>query len=191
VLRQHEPFLAVAMDRRWDVVMCNGAYAKFLALIGDGALRVEPYRVLPAPRLNSLKLLFGPYRHAVANWDEVATCTLDRARREAVMDRDRARRRILEECVANAPAGWTTRPLDAPAWLVIPVELAVPDLHVRLFCITSTLGTAQDITLQELRVETFHPADEESERQLRAAFGAAVRSVPAGRSAVAPLAEVP
>ncbi len=53
--------------------------------------------------------------------------------------------------------------------LVIPVEIALPGLRARLFCTISTLGTAQDITLQELRIETFHPADEESERQLRAA----------------------
>jgi hypothetical protein len=82
---------------------------------------VEPYRVLPSPRPNSLKILFGPYRGAVVNWDEVATCALDRARREAVMDRDPARRRILDECLANAPAGWSARRLDAPARLVIPV----------------------------------------------------------------------
>ncbi len=169
LLRQNEPFFAVALDRRSDILMCNAAYATFLALLGDEGLQVEPYRVLPTPRLNALKLLFGRCRTVVANWDEVATCALDRAQREATLDRDPARRRILEECLQAAPEGWRARRREAPARLVIPVEIALPGLRARLFCTISTLGTAQDITLQELRIETFHPADEESERQLRAA----------------------
>lgn len=168
LLRQHEPFFAVALDRRWDILMCNAAYAALLARIGDDAPRVEPYRVLRAPRPNALRLLFGRYRAIVANWDEVATCALDRAQREATLDRDPARRRILEECVRAAPEGWRAGGHEAPARLVIPVELALPALRVRLFCTISTLGTAQDITLQELRIESFHPADAESEGRLRA-----------------------
>jgi len=70
LLRQNEPFLAVALDRRWDIVMCNTPYARFLARVGGGAL--EAHRVLPSPRLNLLRLLFGPLRSLVTNWEEVA-----------------------------------------------------------------------------------------------------------------------
>jgi transcriptional regulator with XRE-family HTH domain len=167
LLRQNEPFFAVALDRRWDILMCNEAYARFLALLGDEGGRVEPYRVLSAPRPNSLKLLFGPCRALVANWEEVATCALDRAQREVTLDRDPVRRRVLEECLRVAPEGWRRRPAEMPARLVTPVHLASRDLTARLFCTISTLGTAQDITLQELRIETFHAADEESERAVR------------------------
>ncbi len=171
LLRQNEPFFAVALDRRWDILMCNEAYARFLALLGNGVERVEPYRVLSPPRPNSLKLLFGPCRPLVANWDEVATCALDRAQREVTLDRDPVRRRVLEECVRVAPEGWRPRPAQMPARLVTAVHLASSDLTARLFCTISTLGTAQDITLQELRVETFHAADEESERAVRTFAG--------------------
>jgi hypothetical protein len=47
------------------------------------------------------------------------------------------------------------------------VHLKAPDLEVRLFSTIMTLGTPQDVTLQELRIETFFPADEESEARLR------------------------
>ncbi len=171
LLRQNQPFFAVALDRRWDILMCNEAYARFLALLGNGVERVEPYRVLSPPRPNSLKLLFGPCRPLVANWDEVATCALDRAQREVTLDRDPVRRRVLEECVRVAPEGWRPRPAQMPARLVTAVHLASSELTASLFCTISTLGTAQDITLQELRIETFHAADEESERAVRTFAG--------------------
>jgi hypothetical protein len=115
--------------------------------------------------------LFGPWRGLVANWDEVATCALDRAQREVALDRDPARRRVLLECLRSAPGGWHPRRPEAPTRIVIPVHLASPELTARFFCTTSTLGTAEDITLQELRIDTFHPADEESERVVRAFTG--------------------
>jgi transcriptional regulator with XRE-family HTH domain len=168
LLRQHEPFIAVALDRRWDVVMCNAAYARFLALFGDEALRLEPYRVLPAPRLNLLKLLFGPFKAIVANWDEVAREVIERAQREAGVDRDPTRRQIIEECMRMAPPEWRAPRPDAPPRLVVTVDLRLGDLRARLFSTITTLGTAQDITLQELHIESFHPADAESERLARA-----------------------
>lgn len=42
LLRQHDPFLGVALDRRWEIVMCNAAYAKLFALLADDGSRVEP-----------------------------------------------------------------------------------------------------------------------------------------------------
>jgi len=168
LLRQHEPFIAVALDRRWDIVMCNAAYARFLEMIGGAALRLEPYRVLTAPRHNLLKLLFGPFKPIVANWEEAAREVLERAQREAATDRDPARRQILEECLRAAPPEWRTPRAEVPPRLVVTVDVRLGDLRARLFSTITTLGTAQDITLQELHIESFHPADAESERLARA-----------------------
>jgi transcriptional regulator with XRE-family HTH domain len=170
LLRQNEPFGAVALDRAWDIVMCNAGYARFVELLGHGT--VEPYRVQPAPRANLMRLLFGPLRPAIVNWEEVARALLERARREAASDRDPARRRVLDECLASAPPEWRTPWPEAPSSLVLTVDLRVGDLDVRLFTTIATLGTAQDITLQELHIESFHPADEATERLLRALAGA-------------------
>ena len=165
LLRQNEPFLAVALDRRWDIVMCNTPYARFLAMVGGGAL--EPHRVLPPPRLNLLRLLFGPLRPLVVNWEEVAREVLERAQREAASDRDPARRQIVEECWKAAPEEWRRPRAEASPRLVVTVDLRLGETRVRLFSTITTLGTAQDITLQELHIESFHPADAEAEGLLR------------------------
>jgi len=168
LLRQHEPFLATALDRRWDIVMCNGPYSRFLEMLGDEKLRLTPYRVLPAPRLNLLKLLFGPFRPIVANWDEAAREVLERAQREAASDRDAMRRQIVEECVRAAPPSWRAPRSEAPPRLVVTVDLRVGELRLSFFSAITTLGTAQDITLQELHIESFHPADAHTEQVARA-----------------------
>ncbi len=165
LLRQHDPFFAVAMDRRWDIVMCNAAHARLLAMFGAP---VEPFTVLQPPRLNALRLLFGPFRPAVANWDEAARAILDRAQREAALDRDPARRRVVEECLRDAPPGWRGPQREMPAPLVVTIDVRLGDTRARLFSTISTLGTAQDITLQELQIESFHPADAATEALLRA-----------------------
>jgi len=168
LLRQHEPFIAVALDRRWDIVMCNAPYARFLEMLGDERLRLEPHRVLPAPRLNLLKLLFGPLRPIVVNWDEVVREVLERAQREAATDRDPSRRQLIEDCLRDAPVSLRAARPESPPRLVITVDLRLGDLRARLFSTITTLGTAQDITLQELHIESFHPADAESEQLARA-----------------------
>lgn len=77
-MRQHEPFPAVALDRRWDLLMCNAAWTRLLGILQDATPQLAPHRVLSAPRLNLLKLLVGALRPIVVNWDEVAPAILER-----------------------------------------------------------------------------------------------------------------
>ena len=48
--------------------------------------------------------------------------------------------------------------------LLVPIHIKKGDLELRLFCTFMTFGTPQDVTLQELRIETFFPADDVSAR---------------------------
>jgi len=166
LLEQNEPFFAVALDRRWDIVMCNAAYSRLVGLLGAG-VRLEPYEVLPLPRLNLLKGLFGPFRPLVVNWEEAARDVLERAQREAAADRDPARRQVLAECLALAPEEWRRPRSEASPRLVVTVDLRLGEARAKLFSTITTLGTAQDITLQELHIESFHPADAGTEALLR------------------------
>ncbi|MFL5392615.1 MAG: helix-turn-helix domain-containing protein [Myxococcales bacterium] len=163
LLKQNDPFFAVALDRRWDIVMCNAAYSRLVAPVA----RLEPYEVLPPPRLNLLKALFGPFRPLVVNWEEAARDVFERAQREAAADRDPARRQVLAECLALAPEEWRRPRSEASPRLVVTVDLRLGEARARLFSTITTLGTAQDITLQELHIESFHPADAETEALLR------------------------
>jgi hypothetical protein len=54
-----------------------------------------------------------------------------------------------------------------PADLLLPVHIKKDDLQLQLFSTIMTLGTPQDVTLQELRIETFFPADQDSEALLK------------------------
>ena len=170
ILRQQDPFPTVALDRTWHVVMTNAAWARVAALGGAGDL--APYTVLPAPRPNILRMLFDPrgLRPLVANWEAVARVMLQRARHEATGDPESAA--LLDELCAmpGVPVGWREPDRDTQqgGGLIVPVTLHLGDTVAQLFSTITTLGTAQDITLQELHIESFFPADAATEQFLRA-----------------------
>ena len=104
----------------------------------------------------------GPVRDAVVNWAVVVPALLDRAHREAVggvLDRETAA--IIGELldrpdVAAAVGQARDRP---PAGPVIEVRFDVDGVSLAFFSLVTTVGTAIDVTAQELRVESFFPAD--------------------------------
>lgn len=130
---------------------------------------MQALTVIPAPRPNLMRLLFAPdgLRPAIRNWEEVARASLVRARRDAAGDP------VAEEIVRSAladggvPELWDDADLVSPQSLLIPVEIMMRGHVVRLLSTISTLGTAQDITLQELHIESFHPADAGTDALLR------------------------
>ena len=175
ILKQHEPFGAVAFDRRWDVVMVSPAYARFYELlVGAGP---PPLAVIPPPRPNLLRLLLDPQalRPHIVNWEAAARAVLARAHREMAWDSDPEARELLRSLHAypDVPARWEEIDLESPSALVVPVELRLGEQTLRLFSTLTTLGSPQDITLQELRIESFHPVDEATARLARSMTGPA------------------
>jgi transcriptional regulator with XRE-family HTH domain len=159
LLEQHEPFGAVVLDRRWNIVMANRAYQRFLGMLLGPKLE---------PRGNVLRDLFAPdrVRPMLANWPEVIAAMLPRVQREAAADRDPELKALLDEILAYPDVADAARQpaLASAQKLLIPLEIAAGPLRARLFTTIATLGTPQDITLQELRIESFHAADEATER---------------------------
>src|SRR3546814_6893934 len=162
VLGRNEPFPAVVLDRRWDILMTNAAYARIVnATLPAGAVAIEPEALAPAPRPNLLRLLCDPagYRPHIVNWPDVARAVLSHVRSDAVRDgpegaallRDLARFPDVAD-ILGAPDA------DRGPMLIVPVELRTPAGIVRLLSNVATLGTAQDITPKEIRTETFPPA---------------------------------
>jgi len=78
---------------------------------------------------------------------------------------DEAIRQLLEEVLSypGVPARWRTPDAQAQSAPFLPIALRKGDLALRFFTTIATLGTPQDITLQELRVECFYPADDATE----------------------------
>jgi hypothetical protein len=160
------------MDRHWDIVMTNAAYARVLGLLLPGAPVPAPYGVAPRPRLNALRMLFDPrqLRPFIADWPRMARDLLMRVHRESAGGADEGAAALLAALLAypDVPADWREPDLQTPPSLVLPVELHLGGRTARLFTTLTTLGAPQDVTLQELRIESFHAADAPTEEMLRA-----------------------
>lgn len=139
--------------------MGNGVSERMLAALVDPSL-LEPHA-------NYLRLSFHPLgaRRHIVNWDEVATHLMARAERELNhAAHDETARELLSEIRGYAPPGPHRSPSRVtPADLLLPIQLMVNGVELRMFSTIMTLGTPRDVTLQELRVETFFPADPGSE----------------------------
>jgi transcriptional regulator with XRE-family HTH domain len=161
ILRQQEPFPAVVMNRCWDILHTNRAAAHFFGiLLGD--------RLSAAPT-NVLRLMFHPdwLRPRVANWNAVAESLVRRVYREALGGTpDETTRQLLTEILGYPGVPPAVRQVDAraPLFPVVPVHFTQDGRPFNYFSTVTTLGTPQDITAQEIRIECFFPADPETER---------------------------
>jgi len=157
LLAAHEPFPAVVMDRHWDVVSTNDAAAALF-----GWLLGERDDVGPA---NVIRLMFDPagLRPHVRNWEAAAEALVQRVHREAVGGiPDPRTLALLDEALAypGVPDEWLAPDFGRLGLPVVPVEFEKDGLALAYFSTVTTFGTAQDAVLQELRVESFCPADE-------------------------------
>jgi len=164
LLERHEPYAAIVLDRYSNCLMGNRASACMVAALVDDSLIGE--------HANHLRLVFHPLgaRRWIVNWEDVARSLLGRAERElGQFAPDEAGLALLAELRGYAPDLSRRSAADAPTPgdLLLPIHIKKADLELRLFSTIMTLGTPQDVTLQELRLETFFPADPESEAPWR------------------------
>jgi transcriptional regulator with XRE-family HTH domain len=160
VLKGHEPYPAVVVDRRWDLVAAN----RSVALLTAGAAPE-----LLEPPVNVLRLALHPRGTAdrIANLGEVRAHLLDRLRRHAALTADPRLAALYDELAAYpAPAGEHG---TSAGEIAIPLRLRAPEgsAELRLFSTIATFGTALDVTVAELAIEAFFPADAETAAALR------------------------
>jgi hypothetical protein len=171
MLRQHEPYPAIVIDRHWNLLRGNDAAQRLLAWV-VGAQTAQTVTGLHE-RLNLLRLMFHPdgMRPFVRNWPEVAGHLVERLHREAIVDgQSDATMALLHELLSypDVPPTWRSPNWESLHAPVLTVDLAKDDLVLSFFTTITTLGTPHDITLQELRLECFFPADEATERNIEA-----------------------
>jgi transcriptional regulator with XRE-family HTH domain len=172
ILKSNEPRSAIAHDRHWNVVMANGAFVRFLTLtLGREPAGLFPLRVSTPPRLNVLRLLFDPngVRKIIMNWEAIGKSLLNEAYRRLAWARDETLKELIAEILSypGVPARWREPELDAPHELILPMELNLGGKIARMFSTVTTVATPHDVTLQELHVEVFYPADAETESVLQ------------------------
>lgn len=165
LLDNHAPYPAIVIDPSWNVLLGNDPWRTLCALVLPG----------PEPIPNVVRAIFepGPLRSILDNWEEVARATLARVRREAMTEGDEALDELYNDLIVapDLPRSVLRDNWDVPPALLIPVRLRIGGDVLSLFTTLTTLGTPTDITLSELRIEQYFPADEATDRWLRETVG--------------------
>jgi transcriptional regulator with XRE-family HTH domain len=156
MLAQQEPYPAFVVDRRWNLLRANG---------GAGRLVTFLLGAVPQGPVNLADALVAPdvLRPFIENWEDVAVHFLRSVQADAVADGTAETADLLKRLTAY--------PGVPPLSRVAPLETHTPVLNIhfrkgeerlRVFTTIATLGTPQDVTLQEIRIECFFPANEVS-----------------------------
>jgi len=163
MLAQQEPFPAVAIDRHWNLLRSN-----------SGAVRLVEFLVGPlAPDtpVNLADALVSPgvLRPYLLNWADVVRYFVRSVEADAAADGTPETAALHERLLAyeGVRAAVNAAPTEPAITPVLPMHFRKGNISLRLFTTIATLGTPQDITLQELRVECFFPMDEETAVVLR------------------------
>ena len=169
ILKGYEPFFAVALDRYWNVLLANEGFSRFLQIF-NLPVQDEP--------INLLTMLFSDdgLRHHIRNWDEIGYQMIQRVHREAIDESSGTQSRELLQSLLGArgiPKPWNFLDVQRPQDLMLPVHINLGGVDLHYVSTITTLGTPQDITLQELRIEAFMPADEATEIATRGLADAA------------------
>lgn len=170
LLDAHDPYPGVVVDRAWNIVLANAAAGVLAAGVPDEVLGTSPnvYRLCLHPRGLAPR---------TTNFVEWAGHLLDQLRRSIVLTDDPALA-ALEDEVRSYPNVVAIAPLitDAPpddSTLLVPFRVATPQGELSMFTTLTSFGTPRDVTLAELAIELFYPADARSAALLG---GAGVRA---------------
>ena len=165
LLQQQEPYPAIVLDRYWNILLANRGTDRFMNLW----MEPEAVNALGAP--NGLRLICNPQalRPYIVNWEATAAALIQWLHRDLLRSADPGQRLLLDELLSypDVPRNWRTLDLDAPTAPFLTIEMQKGETRLRFFTTLTTLGTPYDITLHELRIESFFPADESTEATLQ------------------------
>ena len=165
MLDAHEPFGAIVTDRRWNVVMANQGAMRLMAFL-------LPWLATDPPEtINVKRLLFAEngLKNYLTNWEQLAEHQLRSLQREVAAGNDPELADLLQEIQAypGVPKHLLVPDFSMPSVPLLSLNVRKDDVELNLFTMISTFGTPQDVTLQELRIESFFPTDEATEAAWR------------------------
>jgi transcriptional regulator with XRE-family HTH domain len=164
VLAGHDPYPAVLVDRRWNLLEANAAVPLLIENVA-AELRTEP--------LNVLRISLHPEGMApqIVNLGEWRGHVLGRLRRQAAVTADPELIELYRELTSypcDDPVPEVEMP--GPATVMVPLRFRVKGLVLSFLSTTAVFGTPLDITLAEMAIESFYPADSETSEFLRGRF---------------------
>src|SRR5688572_14449563 len=155
VLKGHEPFPALAVDRHWNLIAANGATQRMLSGVDPSLLQ---------PPVNALRLSLHPagLGPQIVNFTEWREHLVARLRRQFQVSADPVLDELVKE-LESYPVPADSNPARAKTdefgGVVVPLQLRTPGGVLSFFSTTTIFGTPMDVTLSELAVEAFFPAD--------------------------------
>ncbi len=169
MLRQQEPYPAIVVDRHWTILKANGGAARLVEAFTDPSAAADWGG-------NAMRLMFHPrgFRPHIVNWEPMAAALIQWLHRDVLAGLGGAgTRRLLEELLSypDVPPRWRNLDLDVSTAPFLAVEFRKRDLELKYFSTLTSLGTPHDITLAELRIEAFFPADAATEEASRLLSG--------------------
>jgi transcriptional regulator with XRE-family HTH domain len=155
ILDKQEPYPAIVLDADWNVLRQNRGAAAFGDFLAPGAADAG---------FNALELLFSPegLQSMVVNWEELSSMLLMRLWRETLSPECSDYRRALFrrlEGMPGTPAHWRDVAAALPSGPTVDMVIEKDGRRYAFFTTVTTFGTPQDVTLQELRIESYFPAD--------------------------------
>jgi transcriptional regulator with XRE-family HTH domain len=165
LLTGHEPYPALAVDRHWTLVMANAAVHRMLTDVEETALLQPP--------VNVLRVSLHPQGLAprIANLGQWRSHLLARLHRQIEVSGDAALAALFEELRAYPAPKHTPEAEHDFAGIAVPMQLRTPAGTLSFISTTTVFGTPVDLTLAELALETFFPADEATADALRRLAG--------------------
>lgn len=160
MLAQQAPYPALVVDRLWNLVMSNGPAAMMIRWLLD----MPENQPIPREGINVLKLMLDPQaiRKYLVNWQDVSADLLHWIQREAMSDGPGSEATgLLEQLIAlpGIKAATQTPNLDTRVLPFLAMTIRKGDVELNLFTSIATMGTPHDVTVHELRIESFFPAD--------------------------------
>lgn len=171
MMQNHEPYPLTVMNAGYDILRCNVSakviFSQFVA---------QPERLL-AP-LNLFDLVFDPAlaRPFIHNWSQVGQQMVYRLHREALLKHeDDALWTLLERVLSypNVPGSWRMPDFSLSQGPINPLVLKNEAVQLGFFMVVTTFLASQQITLDELRIESYFPVDDATRRACEALADAA------------------
>jgi hypothetical protein len=162
ILKSHEPYPALAVDRHWNLLAHNALVPHLLAGVAASlvqppvnVLRLSLHHEGLAPRIVNI----GQWRHHL----------FERLRQQIQVTGDTQLQALEQELRSYPvpPDGDATRLAGEVLGIVVPLRLRTPSGVLNLISTTTIFGSPVDVTLQELALETFFPADAFTGEMLR------------------------